>query len=311
MQGGLLVHHPLRMAQRQARLGHVQPVGEFHMGDAAVRQSLDRPELPSRVHSEPSGHLSGNMTERIGGQAIVGAGVPRTSDLTKEQNERIREIVKEYMRAQKEAGEPSSQKMLAPRIGLVQSALSRFLDGGTGMTWGTLKRLSTVLGRPVWDVLGEEPPELEGVTAGQGGYQDRRDRRYPGTHPLVRRRFFALPAAGRGRAWSRRSLAAALRSAGSSPVRAASRSGVGCAEAFLEDEVLCALGEALGDHLGVECVGEDLGPVLEGPIGGDAGGASKVVALGDNLEGELGLGGVHGEDGEVVDDEQLGAHVAA
>jgi hypothetical protein len=88
--------------------------------------------------------------------------VPRQSDLTNEQNERIREIVKAYMRAQKEAGEPGSQVMLAPRIGLVQSALSRFLDGGAGMTWGTLKRLSTVLGRPVWDLLGEEPPELEG-----------------------------------------------------------------------------------------------------------------------------------------------------
>ena len=58
-------------------------------------------------------------------------------------------------------------------------------------------------------------------------------------------------------------------------------------------------------------VGKDLGPVLEGAIGGDHGRAAVVVALADDLKGELGLGGVHGEDGEVVDDEQLGADVAA
>jgi type II secretory pathway predicted ATPase ExeA len=153
-------------------------------------------------------------------------------------------------------------------------------------------------------------PSLMTVTAGHRGSHFQRDRRYPGTHPLARRRFFALPATARGRAWSQRSRAAALRSARSSPVRAACRSGVRVAEAFLEDEVLGALGESLGDDLGVERVGEDLGPVLEGPIGRDAGRASEVVPLGDDLEGELGLGGVHGEDGEVVDDEQLGAHVA-
>jgi len=76
------------------------------------------------------------------------------------------------------------------------------------------------------------------VTTGLGGSHYQRDHRYPGTHPLVRRRFFALPAAARGRAWSRRSPTAALRSARFSPVRAASRSGVRVAEAFLEDEVL-------------------------------------------------------------------------
>jgi hypothetical protein len=35
-----------------------------------------------------------------------------------------------------------------------------------------------------------------------------------------------------------------------------------------------------------------------------------VVTLGDDLEGELGLRRVHGEDGEVVDGEQLGGEVA-
>ena len=61
----------------------------------------------------------------------------------------------------------------------------------------------------------------------------------------------------------------------------------------------------------LRAIGKDLGPVLEGAVGGDGGGAAVVVALGDDLEGELGLGGVHGEDGEVVDDEELGSDVAA
>jgi hypothetical protein len=68
-------------------------------------------------------------------------------------------------------------------------------------------------------------PDSQGVTAGLGGSHYQRDRRYPGTHPLISRRFFALPAGARGRAWSRRSPTAALRSARSSPVREASGSG--------------------------------------------------------------------------------------
>ena len=74
--------------------------------------------------------------------------------------------------------------------------------------------------------------------------------------------------------------------------------------------MLGSLGESLGNDLRVEGVGKDLGPILEWAIGSDAGGSSVVVALGDDLEGELGLGGVHGEDSEVVDDEQFGADVA-
>jgi hypothetical protein len=88
------------------------------------------------------------------------------------------------------------------------------------------------------DVAGHPEDVGETVTTGLGGSPYQRDHRYPGTHPLVRRRFFALPAAARGRAWSRRSPTAALRSGRFSPVRAASRSGVRVAEAFLEDEVL-------------------------------------------------------------------------
>jgi hypothetical protein len=75
--------------------------------------------------------------------------------------------------------------------------------------------------------------------------------------------------------------------------------------------VLGSLGQALSDDLGVERVGKDLCPIFERPVGGDAGRSSEVVTLGDDLEGELGLCGVHGEHGEVVNDEQLGAHVAS
>jgi hypothetical protein len=46
------------------------------------------------------------------------------------------------------------------------------------------------------------------------------------------------------------------------------------------------------------------------PIGRDHRRAAVVVTLADDLKGELGLSGVHGEDGEVVDGEQLGADVA-
>ena len=45
----------------------------------------------------------------------------------------------------------------------------------------------------------------------------------------------------------------------------------------VEHEALGAFGEALGD-LGVEGVGEDPRPALEGAVGGDGGGASVLVS---------------------------------
>ena len=65
--------------------------------------------------------------------------------------------------------------------------------------------------------------------------------------------------------------------------------------------MLSALGESFRDHLGVEGIGEHFGPVLERAIGGDASRSSVIVAFRDHLECELGLGGVHLEDSEVVD----------
>jgi hypothetical protein len=81
--------------------------------------------------------------------------------------------------------------------------------------------------------------------------------------------------------------------------------------ALLQDEDLGDLGQSLGDDLSIERVGEDLGPVFERSVGGDAGRAAAFVAVGDDLEGELGLSGVHLEDGEVVDDEEHGGRVLA
>jgi hypothetical protein len=54
--------------------------------------------------------------------------------------------------------------------------------------------------------------EFSAVTAGLGGSHFQRDRREPGTHPLARRRFFALPGACGEHTRPRRPPAAALRS---------------------------------------------------------------------------------------------------
>ncbi len=84
--------------------------------------------------------------------------MPRRPELTKEQNERARAFLLQLM---EQLG--VNQVMLAPRIGMTQSALSRFLDpknDGRGMARSTLEQMCRLLDRPVWEVLGEEPPEL-------------------------------------------------------------------------------------------------------------------------------------------------------
>ncbi len=57
-------------------------------------------------------------------------------------------------------------------------------------------------------------------------------------------------------------------------------------------------------HDGV--AGEDLGPVGEGFVGGEHDGPAGVVALGDDLEQQRGLGRFEGEVADLVEDEQLG-----
>src|SRR5665647_2686206 len=74
----------------------------------------------------------------------------------------------------------------------------------------------------------------------------------------------------------------------------------------IEDEVFGSLGEPLVDDLSVERVREDRGPVLEEAVARDAGRAPVLVALRDDLEGEIGLRRIHRKHGEVVDDEEVG-----
>ena len=57
--------------------------------------------------------------------------------------------------------------------------------------------------------------------------------------------------------------------------------------------------------------GKTLVQSLNGTVGSNESGPTVVVAFGDDLEGELGLGRAHGEDGEIVDSQEVCAHVAA
>jgi hypothetical protein len=63
--------------------------------------------------------------------------------------------------------------------------------------------------------------------------------------------------------------------------------------------------------LSIEWIREDLWPVFEGPIGGDGRGTSVLVSFRDDLKGEIRLGWIHGENREVVDDEQFDAALFA
>jgi hypothetical protein len=116
------------------------------------------------------------------------------------------------------------------------------------------------------------------VATGVDGAQFHRDHRYPGTHPVILGRFFALTAAW----FEARGLTAAVdeqrgSGLGSPPVR---RKSVWVSVASpVEDEGFSAFGQALSDDLGIEGVREYLGPILERSVGGDGGGASHFVAL--------------------------------
>ena len=71
-----------------------------------------------------------------------------------------------------------------------------------------------------------------------------------------------------------------------------------------------AVGEAVDDGLGQPGVGEDLGPLAERQVGGDDQRAA-FVALGEDLEDELGGAVGQREVAELVEDDELGAGVAA
>ena len=107
------------------------------------------------------------------------------------------------------------------------------------------------------------------IATGVRGYQFRRNHRLPGAHPLARRRFSAQPEPRREGARASSLRFATSGAGGSFP---SSLMALGCVRpiAFpVEDEGLRTLSEAFGDHLGVERVREDLGPILERSIGGD------------------------------------------
>ena len=75
--------------------------------------------------------------------------------------------------------------------------------------------------------------------------------------------------------------------------------------------MMCALcGETIDDRLGEPGVGEDLGPFAEGQVGGDDQRAA-FVALGEDLEDQLGGAVGQCEIAELVEDDELGAGVAA
>ena len=71
-----------------------------------------------------------------------------------------------------------------------------------------------------------------------------------------------------------------------------------------------AVGEAVNDGFGQAGVGEDPGPLAEGQVGGDDQ-AAAFVAFGEDLEDELGGAVWEREVAELVEDQELGAGVAA
>ena len=73
---------------------------------------------------------------------------------------------------------------------------------------------------------------------------------------------------------------------------------------------VCAVGEAVDDGFGESGVGEDLGPFAEGQVGGDDQ-AAAFVAFGEDLEDELGGAVGQREIAQLVEDDELGAGVAA
>jgi hypothetical protein len=69
------------------------------------------------------------------------------------------------------------------------------------------------------------------------------------------------------------------------------------------------VGEAVDDCLGQAGIGEDLGPLAEGEIGGHHQRAT-LVAFGDHLEDQLRRSLGQGQVAELVQDDELGACVA-
>lgn len=85
---------------------------------------------------------------RSGTFPIVGATQRRERDLTDEQNERVRTLVRELLKR-----EGMTQVKLAPALGLKQPALSGFLASRQGTSYSTARRAAKLAGVEVEDVL--------------------------------------------------------------------------------------------------------------------------------------------------------------
>lgn len=70
----------------------------------------------------------------------------RSRDLTPEQNEHVRALVRQLLREH-------TQTSLGPKIGLKQNSLSNFLSGGSGTSFSTARRAAAMAKVDVEDLL--------------------------------------------------------------------------------------------------------------------------------------------------------------
>ena len=113
-----------------------------------------------------------------------------------------------------------------------------------------------------------------------------------------------------GRRWSGEGLAGASCGGGSGSLFGAGEAvakapGLG---AFVDD--VSAMGEAIDDRLGESGVEEHLGPLSERQVGGDDQRAA-LMAIGEHLEDQFGGAIRECEAAQLVQDDELGARVAA
>jgi hypothetical protein len=76
------------------------------------------------------------------------------SALTKDQNQRLREILRDAQRREFH----SNQTDLAKALGVEQPYLSNFLSENRGTSYWFVERVAKLTGRPEWDILGKPPP---------------------------------------------------------------------------------------------------------------------------------------------------------
>lgn len=75
--------------------------------------------------------------------------------LSQEQNERVRAIVRELLKA-----EDQNQVQLAKKLGVTQSAISSFISGRQGTSYVLVERIAKLANKSEWEILGKQPPSL-------------------------------------------------------------------------------------------------------------------------------------------------------